>query len=411
MIKIRYSDLPQGRHAHVHTAGRRSVIYLLPGLSPAQRRDALRRLIRTSRQGYGPRLRAPGVRFAVARDVTKTTARNALAAVRCHPAGSTALAALIAAGVICYAFFVTVTVRFTPHPAGPPVAAPPGRRSPGAGPREAAPVSRRAPSPRSPGAATASARRGRAGIWPRNRPRNRRRAVGPGDQIRAAAHRHLVSPGGRAAVRLGRAVVACLVPAVRHAIAGAVGGAAPGPPRAAPPAIRAGCAWSWVRSASASPASPGNLPAGRREVLGEPPRLGSVHGDERDLGRALPAHQGRGRRGLGSGSRLRAGGRGGRGAAAHRRAPQAGGGAARALALAGRVRVRGDHPAVAVPVRRGTAAVQLDERPARRVGADHRGGPGPAHRGRGAADAAALGRPARRAGRRGAARRAGRGAR
>jgi hypothetical protein len=138
VIKIRYSDLPQGRHAHVHSAGRRSVIYLLPGLSPAQRRDALGRLIRTSRQGYGPRLRAPGVRFAVARDVAKTTVGNALAAVRCHPAGSTTLAALIAAGVICYAFFVTVTVKFTPHPAGPPVAAPsglpvPGGRSPGRG--------------------------------------------------------------------------------------------------------------------------------------------------------------------------------------------------------------------------------------------------------------------------------------
>ncbi|HEX3388792.1 MAG TPA: hypothetical protein VHT94_07125 [Streptosporangiaceae bacterium] len=138
MIKIRYADLPQGRHTHVHSAGRRPVIYLVPGLSPAQRRDALRRLIRTSRQGYGPRLWAPGVRFAVARDVTKTTAGNGLAAVRCHPAGSTALAAVIAAGVICYAFFVTVTVRFTPHPAGPPVAAPsgprvPGGRSPGSG--------------------------------------------------------------------------------------------------------------------------------------------------------------------------------------------------------------------------------------------------------------------------------------
>jgi hypothetical protein len=138
VIKIRYCDLPQGRHAHVHTAGRRPVIYLLPGLSPAQRRDALGRLIRISRQGYGPRLRAPGVRFAVTRDIAKTTTRNALAAVRCHPAGSTALAALIAAGVICYAFFVTVTVRFTPHPAGPPVAAPsgpqvPGGQSPGSG--------------------------------------------------------------------------------------------------------------------------------------------------------------------------------------------------------------------------------------------------------------------------------------
>ena len=134
MIKIRYSDLPQGRHAHVHRAGRRSVIYLLPGLSPAQRRDALGRLVRASRQGYGPRLRAPGVRLAVARDVAKTTVRNALAAVRCHPAGSTALAALIATGVICYAFFVTVTVQFAPHPAGPPVAAPSGPRVPGGRP-------------------------------------------------------------------------------------------------------------------------------------------------------------------------------------------------------------------------------------------------------------------------------------
>jgi len=166
VIKIRYSDLPQGRHAHVHTAGGRPVIYLLPGLSPAQRRDALRRLIRTSRQGYGPRLRAPEVRFAVARDVTKTTARNALAAVRCHPAGSTALAALIAAGVICYAFFVTVTVRFTPHPAGPPVAAPagpqdPGGRSPGSGasvPAGTQPsaTGRRAASPAAAGAGSGS---------------------------------------------------------------------------------------------------------------------------------------------------------------------------------------------------------------------------------------------------------------
>jgi hypothetical protein len=159
VIKIRYSDLPQGRHAHVHTAGRRSVIYLLPGLSPAQRRDALGRLIRTSRQGYGPRLRAPGVRFAVARDVAATTVRNALAAVRCHPAGSTALAALIAAGVVCYAFFVTVTVRFTPHPAGPPVAAPsgpkvPGGRSPGSGASGPAGTRPSATGPRTPSPGT-----------------------------------------------------------------------------------------------------------------------------------------------------------------------------------------------------------------------------------------------------------------
>ena len=123
MIKIRYADLPEGRHAQVRTGGRRPVIYLLPGLSPAQRRDALRRLIRTSRQGYGPRLRVSGVAFAVARDITKSAARTGLAAVRGHPAGSAVLAAFLAAAVVCYSLFVTVTVRLGPRPAVPPAAA------------------------------------------------------------------------------------------------------------------------------------------------------------------------------------------------------------------------------------------------------------------------------------------------
>jgi hypothetical protein len=56
VIKIRYADLPQGLHKPVRNGGRRPVVCLLPGLSPAQRRDALRRLIRTSRQGHGPYL-------------------------------------------------------------------------------------------------------------------------------------------------------------------------------------------------------------------------------------------------------------------------------------------------------------------------------------------------------------------
>ena len=144
MIKIRYADLPHGLHADVRACGRRPVIYLLPGLSAAQRRDALRRLIRTSRLGHGPRLRASGVAFAVARDVAKSTGCNGLAAVRCHPAGSAVLAALVAAVVVCYALFVTVTVRFSPRPARPPAAAGPapsasrGTRAPGRSPGEGA---------------------------------------------------------------------------------------------------------------------------------------------------------------------------------------------------------------------------------------------------------------------------------
>ena len=123
MIKIRYADLPQGLHAQLRACGRRRVIYLLPGLSPAQRRDALRRLTRTSRQGYGPPLPAAGVTLAVAGDVAKSTARNGLAAIRCHPVGSAVLAAFLTTAVVCYSLFVTVTVRFGPRLAAPPAVA------------------------------------------------------------------------------------------------------------------------------------------------------------------------------------------------------------------------------------------------------------------------------------------------
>ena len=78
MIKIRYADLPPGLHALVRSGGRRPVIYLLPGLSTAQRQDSLRRLIRTSRQGHGPRLRVSGVAFALARDAAASAARTGL---------------------------------------------------------------------------------------------------------------------------------------------------------------------------------------------------------------------------------------------------------------------------------------------------------------------------------------------
>ena len=111
MIKIRYADLPQGLHAEVRTGGRRPVIYLLPGLSPAQRRDALRRLVRTSRRGYGPRLRVSGVAFALARDAATSAARTGLAAVRGHPAGSAVLAAFLAAAAGGCSLFDTVTAR------------------------------------------------------------------------------------------------------------------------------------------------------------------------------------------------------------------------------------------------------------------------------------------------------------
>jgi hypothetical protein len=70
-----------------------------------------------------------------------------------------------------------------------------------------------------------------AGNRRQHRTRNRCCAAGSGDRSGAAAHRHLVGPWGCTATR---PVVACLIPAARHAIPGAVDGAAPSPPRAAP---------------------------------------------------------------------------------------------------------------------------------------------------------------------------------
>jgi hypothetical protein len=164
VIKIRYAELPDGLHAQVERCGRQTIIHLAPGLSAPQRRDALGRLIRTSRRGHGPRLRPPGMSLAMARDVTRATMRNGLAAVRCHPAGALLLAAVLASAVVCYTLFVSVSIRMIPHPGHPqpPLAAPPVRdsgvplpRASGTGPAAGGPDSGR-PDPGSPSARASS---------------------------------------------------------------------------------------------------------------------------------------------------------------------------------------------------------------------------------------------------------------
>ncbi len=58
MIKIRYTDLPAG--LHIGGGPRKdTVIYLLPGLTAAQRQAALRRARSSARMGHGPRLPRP----------------------------------------------------------------------------------------------------------------------------------------------------------------------------------------------------------------------------------------------------------------------------------------------------------------------------------------------------------------
>src|SRR5260370_41327503 len=92
MIKIRYRDpneLSPGLHAAAERHGRSTTVYLLPGLSAAQRRAALRRLKISARRGYDPRLPAPQLAVALAAARISTTVCRAGNEFRSHPAGST----------------------------------------------------------------------------------------------------------------------------------------------------------------------------------------------------------------------------------------------------------------------------------------------------------------------------------
>jgi hypothetical protein len=131
VIKIRYADLPEGLHARAEAEGRAAVIYLVRGLSPAQRRAALRRVRRTARLGNGPRLPVSGVALAVAMDTAKSTTRSGIAAVRFHPAGSLFLTALLASVVVCYVLFVSVSIHLIPNPPTPGALTAPGGAGPG----------------------------------------------------------------------------------------------------------------------------------------------------------------------------------------------------------------------------------------------------------------------------------------
>lgn len=85
MVKIRYSELPSGLHVVPEREGRDTIVYLLPGLTPAQRNAALVRVRSSARVGYGPELPAADMAVAVAADRLRTTVRSGAAAVRAHP--------------------------------------------------------------------------------------------------------------------------------------------------------------------------------------------------------------------------------------------------------------------------------------------------------------------------------------
>jgi hypothetical protein len=112
MVKIRYAELPAGLHVVAEVGRRGTIIYLLPGLSPAQRQAALSRVRSSARMGHGPKMPALSMARAVAADRARTTVRNGAAALRRHPMVflTPMIAVLVSAIVFMLMSFVTLTV-------------------------------------------------------------------------------------------------------------------------------------------------------------------------------------------------------------------------------------------------------------------------------------------------------------
>jgi len=85
MVKIRYSELPAGLHVSAAADREGTVVYLQPGLTPAQRRAALTRVRSSARMGQGPMLPRPAMARAIAADRMRTSSRIGTAAARRHP--------------------------------------------------------------------------------------------------------------------------------------------------------------------------------------------------------------------------------------------------------------------------------------------------------------------------------------
>jgi hypothetical protein len=113
MVRIRYSDLPVGLHVSVVARGRGTVIYLLPGLTAAQRRAALARARSSARMGQGPALPPLSLAVAIAADRTRTTLRNGAAAMRAHPVLLLPALILLVSSAIVFVLtsFVTLTLH------------------------------------------------------------------------------------------------------------------------------------------------------------------------------------------------------------------------------------------------------------------------------------------------------------
>jgi hypothetical protein len=157
VIKIRYTDLPAGVHVRTTTRGRHTVVFLLHGLTPAQRKAAIRRAQGASRVGQGPPLPRAALARALAADRLRTTIRNGFGAMRLHPAILFPPLVIVLSAAVAYLLLVSVTIHFMPGPqphkpgaAAAPRTAEPLSPSPGHDPAPPPPGGS-SPAPSSPG--------------------------------------------------------------------------------------------------------------------------------------------------------------------------------------------------------------------------------------------------------------------
>jgi hypothetical protein len=99
--------------------GRNTTVFLLSGLTAAERRAALRRLRLSARMGYCPPLPASQLAFALVADRIKTTVGQIGTLVRSHPAGSTVPVMVLSAGAIAFLALSAVSIQVLHIPPDP----------------------------------------------------------------------------------------------------------------------------------------------------------------------------------------------------------------------------------------------------------------------------------------------------
>jgi hypothetical protein len=115
MVKIRYAELPAGLHVATEADERCTIVYLKPGLTTAQRKDALTVARRSARFGHGPSLPTLDMAFALAADRTRTATRIFTAVMRKHPLLLLPLVALVA-GIIAAGVLASGAMVITAPP-------------------------------------------------------------------------------------------------------------------------------------------------------------------------------------------------------------------------------------------------------------------------------------------------------